>query len=78
MSEDRSVLYKIRWEILVMGLSLALAAVVVLVIPPDFSERLIEQQQEERRALLEVIQEEEQAEIERGGEEGDTSTFRPP
>jgi hypothetical protein len=57
MSEDRSVLYKIRWEILVMALSLILSAVVVTVIPWDFSQKIIEQQKEERRAMQEPPEE---------------------
>lgn len=50
MSEDRSVIYKIRWEILVMAVSLILSAVVVLTIPNDFTDRMIEQQRQEREA----------------------------
>lgn len=46
MSEDRSVLYKIRWEILVMAVSLILSAVVVIVIPADFSAKIIEENKE--------------------------------
>lgn len=48
MSEDRSVLYKIRWEILVMAVSLILSAVVVVVIPHDFSAKLIEENKEKK------------------------------
>ncbi|NMJ86501.1 MAG: hypothetical protein EX285_01430 [Thaumarchaeota archaeon] len=47
MSEDRSALYKIRWEILIMAVALVLSALVVLVIPSDFSQRLVEQRTEE-------------------------------
>jgi len=48
MSEDRSVLYKIRWEILVMAVSLILSAVVVIVIPADFSAKIIEENKEKK------------------------------
>ncbi|MBE44399.1 MAG: hypothetical protein CMO16_04380 [Thaumarchaeota archaeon] len=47
MSEDRSAIYKIRWEILIMAVALVLSALVVLAIPSDFSQRLVEQRTEE-------------------------------
>ena len=47
MSEDRSAIYKIRWEILIMAVALVLYALVVLAIPSDFSQRLVEQRTEE-------------------------------
>lgn len=54
MSEDRSLIYKIRWEIFIMAASLALSALVVLAIPSDFGKQLIEQQQEQKRQLEEL------------------------
>ena len=56
MSEDRSVLYKIRWEILVIAASLVLSAVVVLAIPNDFTDKMLNQQKEEREAKKKVIE----------------------
>ncbi|MFQ5968907.1 MAG: hypothetical protein ACE5J2_00220 [Nitrososphaerales archaeon] len=50
MSEDRSILYKTRWEILVISAALVLSAVVVLAIPNDFSAKILEQQKEQREA----------------------------
>lgn len=58
MSEDRSVLYKIRWEILVMAASLILSAVVVLAIPHDFSKQMLDQQKAEREAAQKALEEE--------------------
>ena len=60
MSEDKSILYKIRWEILVMALSLVLSAVVVLAIPNDFTDKMLKQQREEREAESSTIEIEEQ------------------
>ncbi|MFQ5940836.1 MAG: hypothetical protein ACE5KA_03965 [Nitrososphaerales archaeon] len=60
MSEDRSVLYKIRWEILIMASALVLSAIVVLAIPNDFSEKLIKQQKEEREAIKDILEEEQE------------------
>jgi hypothetical protein len=56
MSEDRSVLYKIRWEILVMAASLILSAVVVLAIPNDFSDKMLKQKAE-REAAQQALEE---------------------
>jgi hypothetical protein len=56
MSEDRSVLYKIRWEILVMAASLILSAVVVLAIPNDFSDKMLKQQKAEREAAQKALE----------------------
>lgn len=56
MSEDRSVLYKIRWEIFVIAASLVLSAVVVLAIPNDFTDKMLNQQKEEREAKKNVIE----------------------
>ncbi len=50
---ERSVLYKIRWEILVMAVSLILIAVVVYAIPNDFSLKMLEER-EKQRALEQV------------------------
>jgi flagellar biosynthesis/type III secretory pathway M-ring protein FliF/YscJ len=69
MSEDRSVLYKIRWEIFIIAASLVLSAVVVLAIPQDFSQKLIEQQKEQREAMQEALKEKELA----GFNEGESS-----
>ena len=53
MAEDirRSALYAIRWEILVMAVSLILIAVVVLTIPNDFSDKLLKERAAEREAM---------------------------
>ncbi|MEM2760507.1 MAG: hypothetical protein QXU32_00465 [Nitrososphaerales archaeon] len=61
MSEDRSVIYKIRWEILVMAASLILSAVVVVAIPHNFSEKLIEEQKalKEKQEMQKEIEMEE-------------------
>ncbi len=45
--ERRSAIYVIRWEILVMAVSLILIAVAVLSIPNDYGDRLLK----EREAL---------------------------
>ncbi len=50
MSENRSVLYKIRWEILVIAVSLILSAVVMVTIPNNFSAQIIQQQKMQRQA----------------------------
>lgn len=50
MSEDRSVLYKIRWEIFVMAATLIISAVVVVSIPHNFSAKIVEQQKTQREA----------------------------
>ncbi|MEE8132412.1 MAG: hypothetical protein V3T40_02430 [Nitrososphaerales archaeon] len=60
MSEDKNILYKIRWEILVMALSLVLSAVVVLAIPNDFTDKMLKQQKEESEAKSNTIEIEEQ------------------
>lgn len=50
MAEDgeRSAIYKIRWEILVMAVSLILIAVVVYAIPNDFSLKMLEEREKQR------------------------------
>jgi hypothetical protein len=50
MAEDgeRSAIYKIRWEILVMAISLILIVVVVYAIPNDFSLKMLEQREKQR------------------------------
>ncbi len=45
---ERSVIYKIRWEILVMAISLILIAVVVYAIPNDFSLKMLEEREKQR------------------------------
>ncbi len=50
MSENRSILYKIRWEILVIAASLILSAVVMVTIPNNFSAQIIQQQKMQRQA----------------------------
>lgn len=50
MSEHRGVLYKTRWEILLMGATLIVAAVVVLAIPNNFTAKMLEQQKAQKQA----------------------------
>ncbi|MEM2922847.1 MAG: hypothetical protein QW560_00345 [Candidatus Nitrosocaldus sp.] len=45
---ERSAIYKIRWEILVMAVSLILIVVVVYAIPNDFSLKMLEQRGKQR------------------------------
>ncbi|GBC73149.1 hypothetical protein HRbin04_00545 [archaeon HR04] len=52
---ERSAIYKIRWEILVMAISLILIAVAVYAIPNDFSLKMLEQR-EKQRALEQAAQ----------------------
>ena len=62
MSEHRSVLYKIRWEILVMAAALILSAVTVLAIPNDFTAKMLQQQKmqkqvEEEKSMKTTLEE---------------------
>ncbi|MGH9922469.1 MAG: hypothetical protein ACRD38_06940 [Nitrososphaerales archaeon] len=50
MSEHRGVLYKTRWEILLMAATLIISAVVVVAIPNDFTAKMLEQQKAEKEA----------------------------
>jgi|GEM_PF-2539920 len=50
MSEHRSVLYKTRWEILLIAASLVISAVVVLAIPNDFTAKMLEEQKKQKQA----------------------------
>jgi hypothetical protein len=75
MSEDRSVLYKIRWEIFIIATSLVLSAVVVLAIPQDFSEKLIEQQKQQKEAMQEALKEKELAGFNEGESGAPSSTI---
>jgi hypothetical protein len=50
--EPRSAIYAIRWEILVMAVSLILIAVVVYTIPNDFSDRLLKERAAEKAEEL--------------------------
>ncbi|RMF31560.1 MAG: hypothetical protein D6752_02015 [Candidatus Nitrosothermus koennekii] len=50
--EPRSAIYAIRWEILVMAVSLILIAVVVYTIPNDFSDRLLKEREAEEAEEL--------------------------
>lgn len=61
--EERGALYKIRWEILVMAVTLGLIALVVLAIPSDFSERMLAEQKQQKELR-------EQKELEESMEEG--------
>ena len=60
MSEHRGVLYKTRWEILVMAATLIISAVVVTAIPNNFTAKMLEQQkaQKEVEGNLETTLEE--------------------
>jgi hypothetical protein len=53
MSEHRGILYKTRWEILVMAAALVLSAVTVLAIPNDFTAKMLEQQKMQKQAEAE-------------------------
>ncbi|MGH9876253.1 MAG: hypothetical protein ACRD5H_01320 [Nitrososphaerales archaeon] len=50
MSEHRGVLYKTRWEILLMAATLIISAVVVVAIPNDFTAKMLEQQKAQKEA----------------------------
>jgi len=50
MSEHRGILYKTRWEILVMAVALVLSAVTVLAIPNDFTAKMLQQQKIQKQA----------------------------
>lgn len=51
--EPRSAIYAIRWEILVMAVSLILIAVLVLTVPHDYSDRLLKEREAQREEALE-------------------------
>ncbi len=62
MSDERGLIYKIRWEIVVIAVSLILSGVVMSVIQGDFSAQIIKQQkiqrqQEEAKSLRTTLQE---------------------
>lgn len=67
MSEDRGALYKIRWEILVMAVSLVLSAVTVLALPADFSEKLIKEQKEQQALMQKQLEIKEQVGLNQTG-----------
>jgi hypothetical protein len=50
MSEHRGVLYKTRWEILLIAASLIASAVTVAAIPNDFTEKMLAQQKAQKEA----------------------------
>ncbi len=50
MSEYRGVLYKTRWEILVMAAVLIIAAVVVVGLPHNFTAKLLQEQKAQKAA----------------------------
>lgn len=52
--EPRSAIYAIRWEILVMVVSLILIAITVYAIPNDFSDRLLKERAAEQEAIEEL------------------------
>jgi hypothetical protein len=74
MSEHRGVLYKTRWEILLMAASLIISAVVVLAIPNDFTAKMLEQQKMQNQAEEEKKMEQE----ERGKDMAINSTSKEP
>jgi hypothetical protein len=45
--EDRGAIYKIRWEILVIAVSLILIAIVVYAIPNDYVLKILREREEE-------------------------------
>ncbi len=47
---ERGALYKIRWEILVMAVSLILIAIVVYAIPSDYVLKLLREREQEFNA----------------------------
>jgi uncharacterized membrane protein YbhN (UPF0104 family) len=48
--EDRGAIYKIRWEILVIAVSLILIAVVVYAIPNDYVLKILHEREKEFNA----------------------------
>lgn len=54
--EPRSAIYAIRWEILVMAVSLILTAVLVLTVPNDYSAKLLEERKVERETLEQQVE----------------------
>jgi Tfp pilus assembly protein PilO len=50
MSEYRGVLYKTRWEILVMAAVLIIAAVVVVGLPHNFTAKMLQEQKAQKAA----------------------------
>lgn len=48
MSEDKGVIYIIRWELLVIFISLILIVSLVISIPHDYSQKLLE----ERKGII--------------------------
>jgi len=49
-------MYKIRWEILIMCASLALAIIAVLAIPNDFTTKMLKDQKEEKQKAQELAE----------------------
>ncbi len=49
--EPRSAIYAIRWEILIMTISLILIAVLILTVPNDYSDRLLKEREAQREAI---------------------------
>jgi hypothetical protein len=52
--EDRGAIYKIRWEILVIAVSLILIAIVVYTIPNDYVLKILREREEEFNARNQV------------------------
>ncbi len=51
MEEQRSAIYVIRWEILVIAISLILIAILLYTVPNDYSDRLLKEREAAREAL---------------------------
>jgi hypothetical protein len=80
MSENRGVLYKTRWEILLMAATLIITAIVVVAIPNDFTDKMLKQQKMEKEAMEKAEQMEkgiEGTEMEHEEHEEETGTTEP-
>jgi len=51
MEGQRSAIYVIRWEILVMVVSLILVAILLYTVPHDYSDRLLKEREAAQKAL---------------------------
>jgi hypothetical protein len=51
MEGQRSAIYVIRWEILVMVVSLILVAILLYTVPHDYSDRLLKERETAQKAL---------------------------
>lgn len=61
MSTEHGAIYKIRWEIALIAISLILSAVAVLAIPNDYTTKMLKDQKEQKIAEMEKEKEMEKA-----------------